>query len=574
MIALESIAVNRFLCIRGGVAKSDFEGYFLDPEHEHGKLVNPDILTSEELQDAAVLVVLGEPGMGKTTYLEQLSEDPALVGKPLRVRLRTVDNSDALRRSLFEHPEYLEAIERGRPLSVLIDDLDECMLRIEALTALLIDGFSQDDVSNVRVVIASRTSAWRSELEKGLSDIWGSERVKICELSPLRKKDVQKIVSFHGIDSDEFVKKVKSQDVVALAMRPITLQMLVSAYESGGELPQNRGGLYEEACISLVREPREDMRELYRNRNINYAVDHALEYAGLLAATMLLSDTKKVTKNSGAGRVDGAIDVELFDEARLDEYSGVPLGQAMRFVVDCTSLFNAREAGQYGWGHFSYAEYLAARFLAAKLDDVTRLLSLLYPLGKHRGMPPQLEGLAAWLVYMRPELFEHIVQISPEPLLRSDVASLADSQKADLVSSLISACEEGRVLDEVQLREHYKKLRYPKLADQLLTKIVDKNLHPIVRRMSIDIAESTDLVELIETFYGIAGDCDDDYHIRSEALSAVRSLAVRDIEKAPARQYVMGSCDDPDDQLKGHALRILWPGILSAEELFKCVRGA
>jgi len=54
---------------------SDFRlsdaGYLSDPEGEHGHILNPDAVPFDELRNIPCLVLLGEPGIGKSTAMAQ-----------------------------------------------------------------------------------------------------------------------------------------------------------------------------------------------------------------------------------------------------------------------------------------------------------------------------------------------------------------------------------------------------------------------------------------------------------------------------------------------------------------------
>jgi hypothetical protein len=105
------------------------------------------------------------------------------------------------------------------------------------------------------------------------------------------------------------------------------------------------------------------------------------------------------------------------------------------------------------------------------------------------------------------------------------------------------------------------------LVTQLGPYILAKDKNRIVRRVAIDIAEATDLVDLADILAGVALDITDDIHIRAQAASAVSRISAP-TAKMRLKALVTGPHqEDIDDELKGYSLRSLWPGSLSVPEL-------
>src|SRR4029077_1902446 len=76
-------------------------------------------------------------------------------------------------------------------------------------------------------------------------------------LAPLRKLDIEAAARISGLDAKAFTAKVESIEVVPLATKPITLDMLINRFRSTGGLPDSRDRLYEEGLTLLCDEPRD-----------------------------------------------------------------------------------------------------------------------------------------------------------------------------------------------------------------------------------------------------------------------------------------------------------------------------
>jgi predicted ATPase len=74
---------KRFWCSRTGTISLNDNGFLLDPESEYAHYYHKDVVAFEKIQKTPCLVLLGEPGVGKTTTLNSeikiLSDQ--LVGK-------------------------------------------------------------------------------------------------------------------------------------------------------------------------------------------------------------------------------------------------------------------------------------------------------------------------------------------------------------------------------------------------------------------------------------------------------------------------------------------------------------
>lgn len=97
---------KRFWCTRGGTISLADGGYLFDPDSEFGKIYNPDLVSFQSLADQPCVVLLGEPGIGKTTALQSSYDDLRLsLGgwghQVIQMDLRAYGSEDRLVRDLF-----------------------------------------------------------------------------------------------------------------------------------------------------------------------------------------------------------------------------------------------------------------------------------------------------------------------------------------------------------------------------------------------------------------------------------------------------------------------------------------
>ena len=65
---------KRFCSPRTGNINLSDGGYLYDPDSEYGSIYNPDVIHFEALAKKSCLVLLGEPGTGKTYALKEAKD--------------------------------------------------------------------------------------------------------------------------------------------------------------------------------------------------------------------------------------------------------------------------------------------------------------------------------------------------------------------------------------------------------------------------------------------------------------------------------------------------------------------
>lgn len=102
---------KRFWCPRSGrLNLGDRGGYLADPEAKYGYIGNPDVVRFEAIDDVPCLILLGEPGIGKSHALlaahNNVVRTTANQGnQTLLLDLRSYGDENRLIRNLFEHAE-------------------------------------------------------------------------------------------------------------------------------------------------------------------------------------------------------------------------------------------------------------------------------------------------------------------------------------------------------------------------------------------------------------------------------------------------------------------------------------
>jgi hypothetical protein len=549
--------------------------YLPDPESQFGKVLNPDLLSSSEIAAKPCLVLLGEPGIGKsralnTAYDQCLQECRGTGDLVEKLDLRSYGDEKRLVDDLFNKDATREWRAGGQRFHLFIDSLDECLLRIDTLASLLPEELAKQPVERLSLRIACRTAVWPAFLERELQGLWKEANLGVYELVPLRELDVSTAAVAEGLEVEAFLTAIAQAEVVPFATRPVTLRMLMNIFKRGGGFPATKWELYEKG-IRLLAEEVSESRVAARNRG-RLSLDRRMDLAGRIAAVSIFCNRFAVWIQSNAGDMPPE-DVGMVELTGPDNTAGRDRLEITTFdleeVLD-TGLFSSRGAGRMGWSHQTYAEFLAARYVLQHDLATPQIVSFLRHPGESSGkVVPQLEEVAAWIAIRRTEIFDAILPADPTVLLRSDIATGDDQSRDKLVTALLGAFESNRAYDIWSDLRSYRKLANSKLADRLLPYIQNRDMNPVARQAAMLIGESCGEKKLAEALLVVALNAQEDSDIRAMAISALSSCGE---VLQQLRPLVTGVNDDdsqdPNDEVKGSALKLLWPRFLTTAELF------
>ncbi|PSB18096.1 hypothetical protein C7B65_16370 [Phormidesmis priestleyi ULC007] len=571
---------KRFWCPRSGSINLADGGYLYDPDAEWGKAYNPDLVTSEAIADVPCLVLLGEPGIGKSQELESLkifTENKVCdTSQVLELNLRSCTN---LKNDLFKDETFIDWLGNTYHLYLFLDSLDEGLLSIPTLSTGLIDELKKqkyrNHINRLHLRLTCRTFVFPEILEEGLKKLWQENQVEIYELAPLRRVDVIEAAKAERFSTDDFLKEVGQKDVVPLAIKPITLEFLLNTYRRhDGQFPSNQKlhELYLEGCKLLCEEVSLSRRSSSQIGNLDS--DQRLIVAARIAAITIFANRFAVWTEVDQGDVPTEDVLLQALHHGYENASGKEFGitrETIQEVLD-TGLFSSRGRHRMGWAHQTYAEFLAAWYLAQHKISLKQVIKLIFSSEDldHK-LIPQLHETAAWLSNTRLDVFQEIIKTDPDVLLQSDVPTDANV-RSSIVDNLLTQYEEEKLFDRDRNNyRNYEKLKHPGLADQLRPYVCDSGRQIDARDLAIDIAEVCEISELQEELANLALDSSQSIHLRVRAAKAICSVGDVDTRLKLKPLAVGQLLEDEDDRLKGYALQALWSDHLTAEELFQAL---
>jgi len=484
------------------------------------------------------------------------------------VDLGAVADPEGLRQQVISAPTVTAWREGDGELVLFLDSFDEAREERGALVRMLLEELAQLPRERLRVRIACRTADWPAALTDRIGLLFDDEP-GVYELQPLRRADVVGAASDAGVNGDEFVAAVVERGVGPFARVPLTLRFLLDVYARDGQLPTRRVELYRDGCRELCRE--QNPSRVETDRLGAMSPEQRLALAERIAAGIVLAGRAAV-RVRGAGSDLSVVELRQLDgggERTSDDVvavaSDVDVDQQRLSEALATGLFTARGGDLLGFAHYSYAEFLAARFLNRHGFDVRRALNLLaQERSGRRRIVPQLAGVAAWLADLQPEFLSWLVANEPEIALTADLAGFSNDRRAALVDSLLARAAESRLTDYGYTS--LGGLGHPGLADQLDVWL-RRDGGGTARRLAIDIAGAAGVSELIPLLVELVLDEDEVMRVRVDAGWAL-SRGASSEGCLPLKALALEPQEaDADDDLKGVALLCLWPALLAVEEL-------
>lgn len=373
---------------------------------------DPQVVEEAKLGDLPPpLVVLGEPGMGKTWLLKTHAKAKAFNFITARAFLRSRSAE----------------LSKDRTKVWVIDALDEVASAqgYEPVQSVL---GKLAEIGRPPFILSCRSADWQGAIAKyDINEDYGIEPLTL-QLDPLSRDDAWRaLVEALGDEAAarETIKGLVERGLEPLYGNPLTLSLVAELTKRNGKLPDTRAGLFRQACDLLWREKNSKHRQAPLS-NLSEAV--ALDAAGAACAALILTGSESISLESSGNVQDG--------DLRAAEIAALPGAEALKAVLH-SRLFRRPGGGdRMAPLHRTMAEYLGARWLAARFATASRrrIFSLLH---FRDGVPASLRGLHAWLAHFNPDIAEQVIETDPYGVLRyGDADRLTPLQGAAMLRSL------------------------------------------------------------------------------------------------------------------------------------------
>lgn len=402
----------------------------------------PEFLLFKDCLHIPNLILLGDPGMGKTFTFKQAAE--------------------------YEEAEYFTVRsflrKRGKNCqdkTVYLDALDEFRSRSE-------DGKLVDELVKVinecgcnRIRLSCRAADWLGGTDlAALKDAFIIEdQFTVVSLEPLSKKEILWILKKKQyLHADAFMLEAEKRNVNQLLSNPQTLLMLVEVVAKG-DWPENKKELYEKCTDLLLKESNQAHGRLDVGK---FQPDELISMAGMICAILLIANVQSISLLESASG-DDSPSYRRIDSDQSDE------------ILACLTrrVFTYIDNESVSYIHRTIAEFLGAKWLAEEVHGkglpIKRVLSLI---GYEDHPASELRGLYAWLVTFLSLDYSYLIDNDPYGVLMyGDAASLAPSGRKKLMESL------------QLLQERDPWFRANNWSDNPLAALSEKDMIPIFKQI-------------------------------------------------------------------------------------------
>ncbi|TAW57582.1 hypothetical protein ELI17_15340 [Rhizobium ruizarguesonis] len=318
----------------------------------------------DALEQGSVLVVLAEPGAGKTELLLHF-------GKLLGVT--------PVRASRFRHQTTAAA---GVPL--IIDALDEAAKIDQSSVDQIV--VKAQELSNGQVIFSSRSGEWQEARTHWIKECFGvSPVVVLIEHFDVVEQEELFRARFPEETFESFRSEAERFELTPLLGNPQFLSLFAAAYVQSGRHFSSKAKIFRDAVTNLALETGNHIQSKPRA-----PTDEILTTAADVMTKILLSGA------SGVSTKEGFSDVDYPYLAAVS-----PAASALAYeALDTRLLKPADEPDRHEPIHRIVAEYLAGQHLARRIADgrrplsLRRTLSIIAPNGAVRD---ELRGLLGWL---------------------------------------------------------------------------------------------------------------------------------------------------------------------------------
>lgn len=537
-----------------------------------------DLLSTAAACQEPVLLILGEPGLGKSTLLDEL-EATLRSGGHAVARVDGADlTEESFDRELRDAPSDLDKTEEGTTapsVSLIIDSLDESPM-ILRLARRLRRWVQSSDLPSFQLILGCRTADLPADLLPTLRQLFDRMPV-VADLAPLRRSDAVELATSAGVDGESLVTAAIVRGAGSMAAVPLTLGLLVREFRDKGGLDAPPRELFERGVSALLETT---------SASPSSTSDQRRAVAERIAATALLTGKSTIFVGRSADATEHDLRESLVADGTENTVGGGQFVVTPAHVKEtiATALFSGRGPDRVAFVHASQAAFLAACFLIRQEPPLPReqlrsLLLVAAPDGAE-SVPRSLREVAAWLASMSPLAGEWLARVDPESLVGHESYLDSPQLRSLVVESLLDRAAEFELGNRYWFRS--LALAHPGLADQIVETLEPFDHQPtdyldFARcRVALRLAHHAQSDDLTERLFEIARSPDWNSHMGSLAVEALlktdgtdgrirellRSLDDRDFARAR----------DSDDEMRGHLLNGLWPSRIRLPDVLMSLR--
>lgn len=475
-----------------------------DHEKEYSEL--------EILEMFQIVIILAEPGAGKSSLLENFSNQ-------LNVRKKTANT-------------FIYRNNQERNSILIIDALDE-LVRIDQSAVGNLLGKAAD-LEPQKIIISSRSSEWEESYTRLVRDNFEIEP-RVFRLFPFSESEQQQIFENYKPQEDfkKFESEVKRYNLEPLLSNPQFLKIFADAFIESNRVFPDRKSIFRQAVKALAKET----NNAFNVRN-DLSLLKKIESTEEIFAKLLLSGSEGVSTN-----VDGldTLYPRIDSLIRLDNADLYPSLLSSR-------LFKlAENESIHQPSHKIIAEFTAANYLVKKINadrnniSLHQCLSIIAPNGIVRD---ELRGLVAWMAALGDKAIqETLINVDPYAVLANgDPSQLLSSSKKYLLEKLTCLVEEDPYFRRSDMWRTFSISGFfDNNSISIVKSILAKSNKGILRGLILELIENSIILEyFIPELEVILLNEDVDQYIRELAGIRLTEIAGYEIAKTIDRLIEQG----------------------------------
>lgn len=488
-------------------------------------------------------ILIGEGGMGKTTFLKCLpSAFPEAQTALFELAHYRQDPHSLIQDVNF----FREDISDEDSYLLILDGFDEAPELAGALTRIL-----RQQPKAARIWVGSRDIPAVETLRSVRDELL------VYKLAPLQTSDVAAIAQDKNVDPEAFVGVIYEKGLTQICAKPLGCQFAISAFQKDGLAASSAEELWRAGIKELCDEtPSETKRLIGRAKFTVDDVYQCAEWIGLclefnMKPYVWLGETSLCPEDSIS--LDQLV-TDTFTLERLE-------------TTLSRGIFSPTGDRKVTFAHPEYHDFLSADGMRRYMDHKT-WASLLFTQDRSRIYVGR-QMVASWLSSDK-GFRKTILSVQPELLLRT--TETVRSTGADLLCQhLLEHAEKLSFRDtrEENFRKHLSRLKTDNTPKILRAFLASDNPTLAGIELAFQIIEQCRVGELADVLIDFARDLSVQIRIRKDETYTLADIKDSvSIDLLSSLKSIDLTADDHDD-LKGNMLRCLWPHSLKLSELME-----
>ncbi len=568
--------INRYLYKDGEQQYVDNHGFLCGKPHYRESefvITMDDYVQFDEIRTYQYAFILGNGGIGKSTYLSQIQRSLENEGIPhIRINLRDVSQEKTL-------------TEKILPFCISNKNIPECFILLDALDEAIDNkicnpnAMIQDTISecfkqnpNIKTILTCRDNRFSMnilpEFFKKIYDCKDNNIFHLCSLTQENAKEIAEKLGCKNVE--DFINKILDYNLGDFASSPITIEPLVLLYNSGSlENNINHFDIYENLMLNLANETEYRAHKSENRECIVTSSSIVLSIASKIATELKFSKKNYVTTNPNDKEgfyIDNFININFYGKDKK-----IYITKEVLLETLLTKIFYKSD-NKYYFAQQTYQDFLVARYLLNLKLKTKELLNILKTNGT---LHPYLNEAIAFISIKNEKIFNIALKEIPDKILFSSVYFNDNNSKKILFDKYIECVSK----DNISFWDYsfnrvffHKRLYFPSIEKQISQYLKSDNVN--ICDTTIDFINDNMLQGFEKSFEKLFFKPKTPITIKVAILSASENCDYKNLLKSISDsidKFKDEINNDNDDQLRGALLNALYPEYIDTRTVFSFI---